>query len=100
MKPTQKEENGARSDAAATDEFETTVFKKYADPQGNLDRAAALGAVQEIVAKWDNLSPAQTNYYLRKRFDAAYDDISLSGKKDKALSLDEMYRLVNEIYFG
>ena len=45
MKPTQKEENGARTDAAATDEFETTVFNKYADANGNLDRSAALGAV-------------------------------------------------------
>ena len=100
MKPTQEEENGARSDAAATDEFEGTVFKKYADSNGILDRSAALGAVQEIVAKWDHLSPAQTNYYLRKRFDRAYDDFSLSGKTDKPVSVDEMYGLVNQVYFG
>ena len=54
MKPTQKEENGARSIAADTDDQERCVFSKYADDNNMLTRDNAGRAVQELARMWDH----------------------------------------------
>ena len=98
MKPTQMEENGARSPKAEEDEYQESVFRKYGDAQGLFSRQAALGAVQEIIGKWKHLSAAQTNRFLKSTFDEAFESYDVN--KNRQIAYDEMFGLVQYIYSG
>ena len=98
MKPTQREENGARSGAAAHDDFLACTFGKYENEHGLLDRPSALGAMQEVVRHTLHLSQGQTNHFLMRRFDAAFDE--KDPNKNKMISVDEMYDLVKTVIEG
>ena len=94
MKPTQKEEDGKRTNAADDDDFQKCMFQKYAN-KGLLTREDALGATQEIISTWAHLNAAQTNEYLSGRFDKAFDhfDILHNG----AVAFNEMYELIKMV---
>ena len=97
MLPTQKEENGVRTIAAADDEFEACTFKKYANKQGLFSRYDALGAAQEIIGTWKHLSTIQINDYMAGgKFDLAYDSYDVGG--NGLIAFGEMYGLIQKLY--
>ena len=97
MVPTQQEEDGTRTIAAADDDFENCTFKKYANKQGLFSRYDALGAAQEIIGTWKHLSTVQINDYMGNgKFDKAYDQFDPNG--NGLIAFGEMYRLIQILY--
>ena len=97
MVPTQQEENGTRTIAAADDEFQTCTFQKYQNKQGLFSRYDALGAAQEIIGTWKHLSNIQINDYMENgKFDKAYDQFDVN--KNGLIAFGEMYRLIQVLY--
>ena len=95
MKPTQLEEDGSRSSAAAEDDFLACTFNKYADGRGLLNKSDAWGAARDVLAKFRHVPRWEAEKLLAQNFDQVWDHFA--PNKRQYVSSDEMYRVVSDL---